>query len=218
MKRMFLLIVLGIGLVQLYSCEDKKDNNGQPKQTPATITKADSAADPKPENPVNNYSLPDISPMDMCYYPVDYPKLKTAKAINTPPMARVIYSRPHLGGRKLFDNILKYGEPWRLGANEATELDLYTDAVIQDKKIKAGRYVLYCIPEAGSWTIVINSNIDTWGLGPDPAKDIARFVVTPKQITSQLEFFTLQFEKTNGVVDLVMAWADIEARLPIRFN
>jgi len=168
----------------------------------------------KNENP---YKIVDISPMDMSYCPDDYPIQKMGRAINSLPMARVIYSRPHLQGRKLFQNLLKYGDPWRLGANESTELDLYTDAVIQDKKIKAGRYVLYCIPRPETWTIIFNSNIDSWGLHPDSTKDIARFTIPVKQTLNHLEYYTMVFEKTSTGTDLLMAWDTLEARLPFRF-
>ena len=194
-------------------------NTGEKDKKASAITgnKPDSTAFLKTEPSVNPYAAVDISPMDMSYYPADYPKLKMAKAITTNPLARVIYSRPHLQGRHIFHEVLKYGEPWRLGANESTELDLYTDAGIQDKKIKAGRYVLYCIPEPDKWTIVLNSNIDSWGLQPDPEKDIARFTIPVTQTNTSLEYFTIIFQKTDGGADLLMAWDKIEARLPFRF-
>jgi hypothetical protein len=202
----------------LFSC-----NNKQSGPVDATTEgKKDSAAKVKSENPVvtgatNSYSPVDISQMDMSYYPVDYPKLKMTNAITTSPLARVIYSRPHLQGRKLFHDVLKYGEPWRLGANEATELELYTDATIQDKKIKAGRYILYCIPQQEKWTIVLNSNIDSWGLQPDQSKDIAHFIVPVIKTGNSLEFFTMIFQKSNGEAELLMAWDNVEAKLPISF-
>ena len=104
-----------------------------------------------------------------------------------------------------------------MGANEATELELYTDAIIQGKKIKAGRYILYCIPQETSWTIILNSNIDSWGLEPDPAKDIEKFTVPVKKNPFPLEYFTIVFEKTAAGTDLLMAWDSVEARLPISF-
>jgi hypothetical protein len=117
----------------------------------------------------------------------------------------------------LFHDILKYSEHWRLGANESTELDLYADAVIQDKKIKAGRYILYCIPETDKWNIILNTNIDSWGLHQDTLKDIARFVISVKQTAHHLEYYTMMFEKTGNGAELLMAWDNLEARLPFRF-
>jgi len=200
--------------VLLVSCDNKPEK--EKTNTPET-GKGDTVSITKPDNNINPYAQADISPMDMSYYPADYPKLKMAKETSAPPLARVIYSRPHLQGRELFHDILKYGEPWRLGANEATELDVYTDATIQDKKIKAGRYILYCIPQQDKWTIVLNSNIDSWGLQPDPSKDIARFVVPVNQTNNSLEFFTMIFEQAASGANLLMAWDNVEAKLPISF-
>ena len=178
----------------------------------------DSAETIPPQKTVNSYAPVDLSPMDMSYYPSDYSKLKMTKVISTPPLARVIYSRPHLQGRHLFHEVLKYEEPWRLGANESTELQLYRDALIQGKKIRTGRYVLYCIPHPGNWTIALNANIDSWGLVPDSTKDIARFTVPAVQTSQRLEYFTMVFEKTDDGAELVIAWDNMEARLPVTFR
>ncbi len=183
----------------------------------ATGTLPDTVSRLKKEMPVNPYDEVDISPMDMSYYPHDYPRLKMAGVINSPPLARIIYSRPHLQGRHIFHEILKYVELWRLGANESTELDLYTDASIQDKKIKAGRYVLFCLPEPDQWTIFLNSNVDSWGLQPDTTKNLARFTIPVNQVNTSLEYFTMVFQKTDTAVNLLMAWDNVEARLPFRF-
>jgi hypothetical protein len=199
----------------LSSCAD---DSGKTPSAKAPDGK-DSAPGPKPAlNTGNAYSPVDLSPMDMSYYPVDYPKLRMAKKTTTPPLARIIYSRPHLQGRHIFHEVLKYEEPWRLGANEATELDLFTDVTIQNKKIKAGRYIIYCIPHISEWTIVLNSNIDSWGLEPDPSKDIAKFRVPVLNNNNSLEYFTMVFEKKDEIVDLIMAWDNTEVRLPILFE
>ncbi|MDZ4793311.1 MAG: DUF2911 domain-containing protein [Bacteroidota bacterium] len=198
----------------LLSCSDKKKEN---KVTTPVVNKEDSSAKPTPEKSINSYSPIDISPMDMSYFPADYPKLKMSTPSIKPAMARVVYSRPHLQGRQLFNDVLKYGEAWRLGANEATELDLYTDATIQGKKIKEGRYILYCIPDRDKWTIVLNSNIDSWGLHPNSLKDIAQFTVPAAMTSNAIEYFTMIFQPTATGADLLMAWDNVEVRLPLSF-
>jgi hypothetical protein len=197
-----------------FSCSD--DPKTGSKTPPAT---KDSNAHRVPELPMPSgaYVSVDASPMDMIYYPIDYPKLKMGDSISTPPEARIIYSRPHLQGRHLFTQILKYGEHWRLGANESTELQLFKSVNIQGKKIAAGRYILYCIPQPGKWTIVLNSNIDTWGLHQDTTKDVARFEIPSTKSNARLEYFTMAFEKTRFAINLLMAWDDTEARLPMEF-
>ena len=159
----------------------------------------------------------DKSPMDMIYFPVDYPKIKMANGTTTPPVARVIYSRPHLAKRHLFHDLLKYEEPWRLGANESTEIDFYKAATIQGKKIVPGRYILYCIPHPETWTIVLNSNIDSWGLEQDSKKDIQRFEVPVTTNNPSQEYFTMQFQKADKGANLEMSWDNVAAELPIQF-
>ena len=197
-----------------FSCENKKEKSNN---VVTDVAKEDSSVVVKREKSINSYAPVDVSPMDISYFPADYPKLKMSNSTTALPKARVIYSRPHLQGRKLFPDVLKYGEPWRLGANEATEIDFYKEVTIQGKKIKAGRYILYSIPEQEKWTIVLNSNIDSWGLHANPSKDIARFIVPINITTNSLEFFTLIFQQGAGSTDLLMAWDNVEVRLPILF-
>lgn len=194
-------------------CKEKKET-----KPPTKTTRIDSVAPLLPDHNINVYAPVDISPMDMSYFPVDYPKLKMSKEISSPPLARVVYSRPHLQGRHLFHDVLQYGEPWRLGANEATELDLFTDASINGKPVKAGRYILYCIPSPDNWNIVLNSNIDSWGLQLDRSKDLAQFIAPIRKTNNSLEYFSMVFEKTPKGADLVMAWDMIEARLAFTFQ
>ena len=197
----------------LFSCGGKD----QPKETTVTKPK-DSIPMIRPQVAENPYAVVDVSPMDMSYFPVDYLKAKMTAPTNQSPMARVIYSRPHLQGRHIFHEVLKYGEPWRLGANESTELDLYSDAVIQGTKVKAGRYVLYCIPQENDWTIVLNGNIDSWGLKQEPSKDITRFTVPVNKTSNSLEYFTMVFLGRDKQAELLMAWDNVEAKLTFSFN
>ena len=108
-------------------------------------------------------SLPpvDKSPMDMCYYPNNYPVLKIQDKATEPAIARVIYSRPQKNGRLIFGDLVEYGKVWRLGANEATEIEFFRSVKIGDKKIEKGRYTLYAIPAEDTWTIILNKDNDT---------------------------------------------------------
>ncbi len=198
----------------LFSCNDNKENPDAQKQP---VNRPDSIISTNTGTGVNTFSPVDISPMDMSYYPVDYPISKMGKAATSGPLARVIYSRPHLQGRHVFDEVLKYGEPWRLGANESTELELFADARIGDKEIKAGRYVMYCIPQATEWKIILNSNIHSWGLKPDPSKDLASFTLPVVTTSGSLEYFTMVFLPAGNGAVLLMAWDNVEVRLPISF-
>lgn len=201
-------------LLFMNACRNNSDKPGENNNLP----KQDSTSYINPENISNPYAGMDLSPMDMSYFPVDYPILKMTGSISTAPVIRLIYSRPHLQGRKLFHDLLKYGERWRLGANEATEIHFYRDVNINNKIIPAGRYVLYCIPEETKWTIILNNSIDTWGLKIDSIKDFQQFEIPVTRNNLKLEYLTIVFEKTGQGADLIIAWSELLARLPIEFT
>ena len=154
----------------------------------------------------------------MSYYPNGYPVLKIQDKATEPLVARVIYSRPQKNGRIIFGDLLEYGKVWRLGANEATEIEFFQAVKVGGIKIKKGRYSLYCIPNADKWTIIVNRETDTWGsFKYDEIKDIARIDVPVQKQTEVLESFVMVFEKAATGASLNIGWDNIRVSLPIQF-
>lgn len=161
------------------------------------------------------FPIIDKSPMDMSYFPVNYPVLKIQKKATEPLQARVIYSRPQKNGRTVFGELVEFGEVWRLGANEATEIELYKDAKIGGNKLKKGKYTMYAIPQLDKWTIIFNKETDIWGAFQyDSKKDALRIDVRIEKINDPAEAFTMIFEKITGGANLIIAWDDTLAKLP----
>lgn len=157
----------------------------------------------------------DRSPMDMSYYPTNYPILKIQNKNDEPLMARIIYSRPQKNGRVVFGELVEYGKVWRLGANEATEIELFKDAKVGGARLRKGRYTMYAIPYPTKWTIIFNKETDIWGaFRYDPKKDVLRVDVKTEKLNNPTEAFTMIFDKTDGGADLIMTWDDVMTRLP----
>jgi hypothetical protein len=158
----------------------------------------------------------DKSPMDMCYYPVNYPILKIQDKATEPLIARVVYGRPQKDGRTIFGELEPYGKIWRLGANEATEIEFYKDVKIGTKKIKKGRYTMYAMLNAAYWTMILNKDTDTWGAFKyDSTKDIVRMDVPVQKQPESLEVFSMVFEKnTANSANLVIGWDDVLVKFP----
>ena len=90
--------------------------------------------------------------------------------------------------------------------------------VNNSKKVKKGRYTLYCIPYEDKWTIIVNKETDTWGAFKyDAAKDVVRMEV-PATKSSATEALTIFFEKSFTGANMLMYWDDIKAVLPIVFK
>lgn len=166
----------------------------------------------------------DKSPMDMIYYPEDYPQQKMLTPNIPNPVVRLIYSRPQKNGRMIFGDstitqniIQRYGEEWRLGANEATEIEFFKPVSVGGKKINAGRYIIYCIPYPDTWKIIFNSNLYSWGLHIDKSKDVAEMEIPVIKNDISIEYFTMLFQLSSYGCELVMAWGDFKTVLPINF-
>ncbi|WP_255578639.1 DUF2911 domain-containing protein [Chitinophaga sp. sic0106] len=162
----------------------------------------------------------DASPMDMAYYPVMYPYVVKVKGESAGPLvARVIYSRPQTKGREIFGNLEEYGKIWRLGANEATEIEFFRPVVIAGKSVPKGRYTMYAIPTEKNWTIIFNKETDIWGAFKyDPAKDVVRTTLPVLQLNTPIDAFTMAFEKADAGATLIIAWDRVSVNIPIKWT
>ena len=90
---------------------------------------------------------------------------------------KITYSQPHKNGREVFGKLVPYGQVWRTGANETTEITLTKDILLNGQLLKAGTYSIFTIPEKEKWTIIINSDLGLWGAyNYNPKMDVIRFV------------------------------------------
>jgi hypothetical protein len=159
----------------------------------------------------------DKSPLDVSYSPPNYPILKMNGKVKGEPVARVIYSRPQKLGREIFGNIVSYDQVWRLGANEATEIEFFRNVKINGKTISKGRYTMYSICTDTAWTIILNTEKDVWGLLYNPKKDVYRTPVPVQKNSEPVEAFTMYFEDEKGGTALNILWDMVKVTLPIKF-
>ncbi|RIW14571.1 DUF2911 domain-containing protein [Algoriphagus lacus] len=120
----------------------------------------------------------------------------------------VDYSRPSTKGRKIFGELVPYGEIWRTGANAATVVTFTTEVVINGKEIPAGSYALYAIPGKAEWTIILSKNTKLWGaIGYKQEEDQVRFTVEPTKTSKKYETFEISFNNlTDNGADMSLKW------------
>ena len=151
-----------------------------------------------------NFKGLDKSPLDMVEYP--------ARGGNT--LARILYGRPQLKGRDI-TRLVPEGQLWRFGANEATELTLYSPMKLDNKQIEPGSYTMYAIPRNDQITIIINSATHVWGAySYDKKMDVIRVTVPLRQVSQYLEAFSMTFQKSNEGIDLHFGWGNYRGTLP----
>ncbi len=131
---------------------------------------------------------------------------------------KITYSRPQKRGREIFGKLVPYGEVWRTGANEATELTTTRDLFINGQLLPAGTYSLFTIPRPDFWTVIINRDLGLWGAyNYNPRMDVLRFDVPVQSSETFVEPFTITFDQKNNTAELLIMWDLVKIILPIQF-
>lgn len=120
----------------------------------------------------------------------------------------VDYSRPSTKGRKIFGELVPFGQVWRTGANGATLLTFSTDVMISGKNVPAGQYALYSIPGKSEWTMILSKNTKLWGtIGYNESDDLIRFNATPNKLSRNYETMEITFaDMTDTGAELSIKW------------
>lgn len=132
---------------------------------------------------------------------------------------KITYSRPGKKGREVFGKLVPYGQVWRTGANEATEITITRDIKVNGNDLKAGTYSVFTIPEKASWTVIINSDLGLMGAyNYNPKMDILRFEIPVSEITDvTYEAFTIAVDQKNDKAEMLMSWDRTKVVIPIQF-
>jgi hypothetical protein len=133
---------------------------------------------------------------------------------------KLCYSRPSARGRKIMGGVVPFDQPWRLGANEATSINVPVPAEIAGVRVEPGSYTLYAIPGASIWQIVVNRDVKRWGVPIDNevrGRDVGAGRVTPEPLSGPVETLTLKFAPAAAnATELVLEWEKTRVRIPIR--
>jgi len=128
----------------------------------------------------------------------------------------ILYSRPGKRGRQVWGNLVKWGEPWRTGANAATQLTTSADLIFGETTVPAGKYTLWTLPTPSGTQLIINTQTGQWGTVYDPARDLVRVPMTQAALPRPVEQFTIAVapQAPGGV--LRISWDDREYSVPFR--
>jgi len=115
------------------------------------------------------------------------------------------YHRPLVNDRKVWGNLVPYGQVWRAGANENTTITFSDPVQIEGKPLDKGTYGLHMIPNADEWTIIFSKASTSWGAFTYDEKEDALRVTVKPQSTDMHNALTYDFDQLkpdSAVVEL----------------
>lgn len=118
------------------------------------------------------------------------------------------YSRPGKRDRKIFGELVPYGQVWRTGANNPSTLEFDTEIKVNGQRLPAGKYALYTIPGKSQWTVIFSKNTELWGaMGYDSGDDALRIQVPAQKLKKPVETMTMGFaELSDTGATLNLSW------------
>jgi tetratricopeptide (TPR) repeat protein len=134
------------------------------------------------------------------------------------------YSRPSAKGRKVFGELVRFGEMWRTGANASTKVTFGEDAMVgpAGSKLTKGTYALYTIPNKDKWTVIFYTNTSYWGTPDEDYKEeevAAKFDISTTSLNDNVETFTIAVANLrNNGADIEISWEKTKLVVPIKFD
>lgn len=131
----------------------------------------------------------------------------------------VAFARPAVKGRKVWGDLVPYGQVWRAGANTATTLTLSRAAQVAGKPVPAGTYGFFVIPGEKSWTLILNKKAKQWGAYDyKQEEDLMRWEATPQAgpFLEYLDYRVVPQDINRAVVEL--GWEKLRVSFPVDFD
>src|SRR5712672_1288463 len=129
---------------------------------------------------------------------------------------KIDYSSPRVKGRKIYGELVPFGQVWRTGANEATTFVTSSDVMVGGKTVPAGSYTIFTVPNADKWTLIVNKKTGEWGIPYKYESDeLGRVDMSVSKVPSPVENFTIAYDKSAGGCTLRMEWEATRASVQI---
>lgn len=179
----------------------------------------DSGRDVRPmADPLRSDAVPaDVSPEII---PLDEVRKSQAAAVSqrvANTEITVTYSRPVARGRELFGALVPYDQVWNPGADQATAIAINRDIHLNEQPLPAGKYSLWAIPRADTWTMIVSRAADVYHTPyPGEDQDVLRLDVRPER-GPHMEALSFYFPTVEGKdAVLRLHWGDVMVPLLIR--
>ena len=120
------------------------------------------------------------------------------------------YGRPALQGRDMLSQA-KPGTVWRLGMNEATEIESGGTLVVGGKELQPGRYSLWARMTApNTWVLAFHPQTGIWGQPELTSGYIAEMPLKVETIGTPVERMTINLAENAGQGALTVLWGNTQ--------
>lgn len=111
------------------------------------------------------------------------------------------YCSPSVKGRVIWGELVPFNKVWRAGANDATTFETDKELTIEGKKLPAGKYSFFVLPNEKECVIIFNKVAKQWGAFKyNEAEDQLRVIVKQQKADSNTESLIYNINKNSVVL------------------
>jgi hypothetical protein len=150
--------------------------------------------------------------------PARSPAAKVSQTVGLTDIS-VEYSSPAVRGRTIWGGVVPYGEVWRAGANQATQITFSKDVLVGETPVPAGTYAFFALPTPTTWTLILNKELRQFGaFSYRKEADLLRLTVTPQAIPPRERLAFLVQNFTDDTASLDLEWEKVRVSLPLQLK
>ncbi len=119
---------------------------------------------------------------------------------------KIDYSSPGVKGRKIWGELVPFGEIWRTGANEATTITFSDVVKINGNELPAGTYAIHTMPGEKEWEFIFSKDTKVDGSSNfDKEKEVLRVKAKPEEhhFMERMTFLFTDVTDNSAVVNLM---------------
>jgi len=132
---------------------------------------------------------------------------------------KIDYSSPGVKDRKIWGELVPFGEIWRTGANEATTITFGDAVKINGSELPAGTYAIHTIPNESEWEFIFSKDTKVDGSSNfDKEKEVLRVKAKPEEHHFMERMTFLFTDVTDNSANVNLMWDKLKVSFKVETN
>jgi len=132
---------------------------------------------------------------------------------------KIDYSSPGVKGRKVWGELVPFGEIWRTGANEATTITFSDPVKVNGTELPSGTYGIHTIPNESEWEFIFSKDTKIDGSSNfDKEKEVLRVKAKPEEHHFMERMTFLFTDVTDNSASVNLLWDKLKVSFNIETN
>jgi hypothetical protein len=132
---------------------------------------------------------------------------------------KIDYSSPGVKGRKIWGELVPFGEIWRTGANEVTSITFSDPVKVNGNNLPSGTYGIHTVPGESEWEFIFSKDtkIDG-GSNYDKEKEVLRVKAKPEEHHFMERMTFLFTDVTDNSANVNLMWDKLKVSFKVETN